>query len=81
MAKEPEGTGKLTAALVGVAALALTVGLVVFVTAEPKPSPDTMLALITSVVGVLGTHIGHVVGHRLGKANFVIPSKSERRET
>lgn len=81
MVNEPVGTGRLTAALVGVAVLALAIGLVVFVTAEPKPSPDTMLALISSVLGVLGTHIGHVVGHRLGKANFVIPAQSERKET
>lgn len=83
MGKEPEETARLTVALVSVAVTALVVALVISLVAETKPTPDAMLALVTSVVGVVGTHIGHVTGHRLGKGRSFSPGQgpSESKDT
>lgn len=67
MKGDESATGGLSLGLLILAGSALVVALVVFLSADPRPSADGIIALISAALGIVGTHVGHVTGHRLGK--------------
>jgi hypothetical protein len=52
--------------LVGLAVLVTIGGLIALTSGASQPSGDSIVALLTGVFGVVGTHIGHVTGHLQG---------------